>query len=333
MKSLPILSAWLLAVAALAWVAWDTDSMRLLAQAVSTTQPVNGEPDAVQGGAAKASPVESPEALAVLKEARQRLLERGSVQAKLRETVRMGGRSFEAEGDYVAGPFPKLRLSFRVNSGAVSAEILEICDGQILWTVQKLTTSEREKPEEQVARTVLADIQEAWDQTPKSPETDLIAGMGVGGLSSLLAALQRSMTFEAVKELEADGSRYKVIQGRWKEPVLERYRSGDEDAELPVYVPDHVRIYFDAETSFPTRILYLKETEPGSRKFSALVSLEFRDVVLDGVVSDDLFYYTPAESTQVRDRTRDFLQMIKAASPADDDESGAAKSQSPVEEK
>ena len=333
MKTLPILSGWLLAIAGLTWVAWETGTMTLLAQAMPAAQTESRESDTKQNAADVAPPPESPEALAVMQEARRTLFDRGSVQAKLRETVRMGGRSFQADGEYFAGRFPKLRLSFKINSGDASAELLEVCDGQILWTVQRLATADDQKPEEQVARTVIGDLQEAFEETENIAETSLIAHMGVGGLPSLLAALERSMTLEAMRELEADGSRYTVIQGRWKDRVLNRFKLGDEKVQLPEYVPDHVRIYFDAETSFPTRILYLKETEPGSRKFTALLSLEFLDVVLDAPVSDDLFQYTPAESTQVRDRTRDFLEMIKSAEESIDEQTQAADTKSPVDEK
>lgn len=316
MKNLPILTASLAALTVLAWLAWDHDAMSLWAQAVTSAQAETEEQDADQERVEEVPQAESDAALAVLRDARRKLFIRGSVQAKLRETISMGPRKFQAEGTYFAGPFPKLRLTFKIDSGGTRGELLEVCDGQILWTVQRIAVPGSAEPEERVARTVINEVREAMEETLDVPETALIFSLGVGGLPSLLAALERSMTFEAIRELESDGHKFSVIQGRWNDDYRDRLTGGQQGVELPEYVPDHVRIYFDAENSFPTRILYLKETAPESHTFTALLSLEFWDVVLDGPVSEDLFRYAPKDLTKARDRTLDFLQMIESAAEA-----------------
>jgi hypothetical protein len=311
MKSLPtlticttaaLLAAWGIGVGALGHLPLLADDA---AQADSSQQdaPGTANPD---GRAAEAEA-----ALKALQDARYRLVyDRRSVQATLRETVSMGPRSFRGDGNYTAGPYPKLRLELSLEVGGTQGQLLEVCDGTILWTVQQIGTQSDVAPEVQVARTVISDVTEALESTMDVPETFLIAGLGVGGLPALLASLERSMTFEAMRELEEEGRKFTVIQGRWSDEYLERLTGGQEDIQLPAYMPDHVRIYFDTQTQFPTRILYLRRSEPGATTFVPLLSFEFSDVVLDGPVDDSLFQYTPGPDVKVRDRTGEYLKLI-----------------------
>ena len=79
---------------------------------------------------------ESAEAKAALEQARQRLLSHQSIKAKLVETVAMSGRRFTVHGAYVQGRGDdlKLRLEFQAKLGDTEGSILEVCDGQVLWT-------------------------------------------------------------------------------------------------------------------------------------------------------------------------------------------------------
>ncbi len=229
----------------------------------------------------------------------------------------MGDRKFRASGSYIAGEFPKLRLEFDVEVGKTKGTLREICDGNLLWTEQTLETIGGQEPTVQVSRTVIEDVLQAVAQSGNHPEAMLIAGLGVGGVPALLAALERAMTFEAMKADEADGRPFSVIQGRWNDDYLSRF-GGTGDKALPDYVPDRVRIYIDQETLFPTRILYLKQvtTQEGTaaeKKYRSLLSLEFSEIVLDGPVSEEDFRYQPRGDIETRDRTKEFLDMIQRA--------------------
>ena len=313
MKSLPILTVLIVSLCALAWTGHVSPHLIPFAAADDESQTTDEKEDTADSPTGEATPTEDEKAIALIEESRHQLLDGwGSVQAKLRETVSMGPRRFRGEGTYIAGRFPKLRLSMGMEVGDTQGQLLEVCDGTILWTVQEINTG-GEQPDVQVARTVISDVIEAQADTADVPETYLIMGLGVGGLPALLASLQRSMTFEAVREIEEEGQSFSVIQGRWSDEYLSRLTGGDGKVELPDYMPDHVRIYFDAKTKFPTRILYLRRVEPGSGPFRALLSLEFSDVVLDAPISEEQFQYTPPSTVKVRDRTAEYLKMLDEA--------------------
>jgi hypothetical protein len=311
MKSLPTFTISAAATLLAAWGIGVGDWGRLPLQADDGAQEASQTEVASNGDKTPRGETDAEAALKVLQDARYRLVyERRSVQATLRETVSMGARRFRGEGTYIAGPYPKLRLELSLDVGGTRGQLLEVCDGTILWTVQQIATPNSAAPEVQVARTVISDVTEALESTMDVPETFLIAGLGVGGLPALLASLERSMTFEAMRELEEEGRKFTVIQGRWSDEYLDRLTGGQEDVQLPAYMPDHVRIYFDNQTQFPTRILYLRRSEPGASTFVPLLSFEFSDVVLDGPVDDELFLYTPGPDVKVRDRTGEYLKLI-----------------------
>lgn len=314
MKSLPKLTCFCLAALAMAWIGDLSRELTTGAHADDAAQTKDSPSDPVGSAATPDTSAQSAAALTLLQEARQALfVDRSSVQAVVRETVNMGPRKFRGEGTYIAGQFPKLRLSLSLNVGGTSGKLTEVCDGTILWTVQEIDIA-GQSPDIQVARTVISDVTQAsLESHTDIAETSLIAGLGVGGLPALLAALERSMTFEALREIEEEGRAFSVIQGRWSDEYLQRVTGGADDTQLPPYMPDHVRIYFDKATKFPTRILYLRRTEPGSRTFSALLSLEFADVILDAPVSEEQFQYSPPSTVKVRDRTAEFLKMIRDA--------------------
>jgi hypothetical protein len=311
MKSLPTLTICTAAALLAVWAIGVGEVGRLSLQADDGAQVDLSGQDAAEPASSAGRTAEAEAALKALQDARYRLVyERRSVRATLRETVSMGPRKFRGQGTYVAGPYPKLRLELSLDVGGTQGTLLEVCDGTILWTVQQIAAPTTATPEVQVARTVISDVTEALESTMDVPETFLVAGLGVGGLSALLASLERSMSFEAMRELEEDGRKFTVIQGRWSDEYLDRLTGGQEDVQLPAYLPDHVRIYFDNQTQFPTRILYLRRSEPGASTFVPLLSFEFSDVVLDGPVDDELFQYTPGPEVKVRDRTGEYLKMI-----------------------
>jgi hypothetical protein len=281
---------------------------RLTAQGPTATDPV----ETTGAGPAEPPPSpqpSSPEAIALVERARDRLFQRSSVQARLVETVSIGDRKFRASGSYTAGRFPKLRLEFDLAVGETTGTLREICDGQMLWTIQQITGAAGAPDEPQVSRTVIREVLEAADQSPQAPEAVLIASLGVGGLPALLASLQRAMDFVPPRRGEADGRAYSVVQGAWNQEYRARWGS---DVELPPYVPDAVRIYFDDETLFPSRVLYLKRTAPEASTYRPLLSLEFSDVVLDGPVDENRFQFRPSDPTKVYNRTKDYLRLIEA---------------------
>ncbi|MFG0333287.1 MAG: outer membrane lipoprotein carrier protein LolA, partial [Maioricimonas sp. JB049] len=277
------------------------------------------------------------EARRLLTAARDRLFQYSSVQARIAEQVSFPGRKFNAQGTYIAGPFPALRLEYEVQVGQTTGKLLQVCDGQILRTRREIgqvggdtasaagAVSDSARSTIQVTRRDIQQILRATQHRQQVPEAVLAAELGLGGLPALLAAIEKSMTFDAIRTEEFDGRNYRVIQGKWSDAFMttlnEQLRTGVPGMQQ--FIPDRIRIYLDDENLFPGRILYLKESsDDGQRRtYRPLLSLEFRDVVINAPVDPDTFRYQAPPGVDEVDETKEYLKLIEGADIASEEAS------------
>lgn len=247
----------------------------------------------------------SAEALEYVRKAHEALVQHTSIQASLVEQVAIGDRRFQIQGSY-AGAGLKLRLEFKVQiEGGASGALLEVCDGDVLWSRMDLPDSRR------VTRRDVRQILKAVTNSKSVPDGVLLAELGLGGLPALLSSLERTMSFTKIHEEAAGDRPLMVVHGVWRPEFSARWPR-DAQGQLPLYIPDEVRIFFDRETQFPARLLYLKR-EAGGKGLVPLVSLEFRDVVLGGPVKEQQFLFVPPDDVAPQDITRQYLDQIQQA--------------------
>lgn len=244
-----------------------------------------------------------------LESARDRLISYRSVQAQMIESVDLGPRRFRMEGSYLQGTDLKLRLEYDLQVGNTAAHLLEVCDGQILWTHQKIGEEER------VTRRNVRQILSAASSAGKTPQNLLTAELGLGGLPGLLAGIQKSVQLEKQWEQDVNDQAFVVIEGVWKKSFRAKFLGPDADQKtpLPAFVPDQVRIYFEQDSLFPRRILYLKLEESGTRR--PMVTLDFVDVKWDVQLADDAFNYTPPEKVARQDVTQAYINRFNPPKP------------------
>lgn len=266
-------------------------------------------------------------ALALLRKSREQLIDQ-SIRAQIKEVVTIGERRFQAQGTYLQGPGLKIRMEYQIRVGDSIGQLLEVCDGQVLstsTTIQRLPSQqegdaapkiEKTPQNTRVTRRDVGQILEAASRGDSVPRILLMAELGLGGLPALLASLERSMTFDRASDQALDNGReFKVIQGRWNKESQQRWQAilGSRGEELPIYVPDAVRIYLDSENLFPQRILYLKR-HPERKNLRPMVSLDFVQVQFNVGINDSDFDYEPPDGVNSEDVTNEYLrQLIPAA--------------------
>ncbi|MDA1162716.1 MAG: hypothetical protein O3B13_06420 [Planctomycetota bacterium] len=262
--------------------------------------------------------------LVTLETARDRLISYRSVKAQMVESVNLGPRQFRMEGSYLQGTDLKLRLEYDLQVGSTEAHLLEVCDGQILWTHQKIGNEER------VTRRNVRQILTAASSAGKTPQNLLTAELGLGGLPGLLAGIQKSVQLEKQWEQDVNGQTFVVIEGGWKKNFRSKFLGPDpaEDQPLPPFVPDQLRIYFEQESLFPRRILYMKRDEAGTRR--PMVTLDFVEVQCDLPVAEDAFDYVPPEKgVRPQDVTQAYINRFappeQKATPESSPEKPAAE--------
>jgi len=302
-----------LAAAAIAWCLWspasrlaaDPETSTPAAAADSPSEPANETPAQASSSdsAAGSNPAET------LRIAREKLSGPGirSIRARLVERVTIGDRSFKAEGTYLQGADFKIRLEFTVSigSGKAKAEgsLLEVCDGTILWTRHAIGKQPR------ITRRDVRQILNA--ARSNNAETILTVELGLGGLPALLASLEKSMVFTVQRDEQINGKQFTMIEGRWNDQYLERYRKISKSDHLPDHIPDAVRIYLEPEVLFPRRIAYLKRA-PKRDELRNMVELDLVDIVLNAPVDDHEFDFVPPDGAFTVDITNAYLQQLNA---------------------
>lgn len=298
-------------------------------------------------------------AKATLRKARENLRQRDSIQADIVETIAIGNRKFHARGTYLQGTDMRLRLEYFVRVGSEAGSLLEVCDGQVLWTRHIIgekdadeTDSDDTEPEAdngtaeavksaapetaadgsdtaqaspadesndkgesdsqeniRITRRDIDKIRKAAAENQNVPERVLIVELGLGGLPALLASIEESIQFNTISEERIDSQVFTVVEGGWTLEALQAFGAKDAAARLADHVPERVRIYFDRDTLFPRRILYLKR-HPERDFFRPMLTLDFVNVLLDGPVDEMAFQFVPPEGVLANDITELYLRRL-----------------------
>ena len=351
MKKAPILTVAVFAAITAIWLsisgvgtptAASGSSPEAAAQPVPNGSPVTGNRD----GTGDADGDEPPLAITardLLQQARHRIHGYRSVKANLIETVVIGGRKFRANGTYLQGRDLQLKMSMNMRlgeGGRFRASVLQVCDGQVLWTShstgREIVTSRDGKGAEnkssikrRITRRDVRQILREAELHNQQHQCRLFAELGMGGISELLGSLEHTMAFGKVRNQKIDGKPFLVVQGRWNLDVLKNFLDEQEleklrtngDARqlprLPEHMPDMVRLYFDRDSLFPRRILYLKRP-PKANSLRPMLSLNFVDVVLNAPVDENEFNFVPPDKVFPVDVTPKYIQQIRdAATRAD----------------
>lgn len=245
-------------------------------------------------------------AIVTLEEARDRLINYQSIRAKVRQTVSIGDRQFQLKGNYQQGDGLKLRLEYEVELGGTKGQLVEVCDGQLLFTLQTIGKEQRS------TRRNVRQILEAAAAAERTSETLLHAELGLGGLPGMMASIQKSIQFEKQWEQDYEGQPFVVLDGTWKPEIRSKFVGAKEgDAPLPSYVPDRLRVYFEKQSLFPRRILYLKKYD-AQKMTRPMVSIDFVDVETNKPLDDAAFSFKlPEKAESPTDVTDEFVKLFQ----------------------
>lgn len=251
-----------------------------------------------------------------LQKARERIAGYSSIRASLVEAVSIADRGFKAEGRYLQSSLKPndwhLRLELSLKLGTNEGHLLEVCDGEVLWTRHEIGIGK--KKEQQITRRNVTQILEAARKLGTNTEANLIKSLGLGGIPELLASLEREMKFSSLKEETLRDRTVFVIQGSWNEVAGKRWlgdpEKRDKNAVFPIFVPDEVRVFLDRETGFPLRLLYTKKI-PDRDVMRPMLTLDFLDIALNEPIDAREFEYEPPDRVSPIEITPMYLEQLK----------------------
>ncbi|MBI1314177.1 hypothetical protein GC176_23020 [bacterium] len=278
-------------------------------KSAATAQSESSQPDAAKQAGSETTVRRNEQsgasALRTLQQAHDKLNGYRFIDAKLEQTVRIGERQFKMEGRYFKGSDLKLRLEYEVQVGGTFGKLVEVCDGQLLWTYSDIGSQQR------VTRRNVQQIISAASQAGFSAQNVLTAELGLGGLQGLLASIQKSVQFEAQWEQDASDRTFVVIEGGWKRSFRDRILgpNAPADRDLPPTVPDQVRLYFEQDSLFPRRIMYLKADEDDRRY--PMVTIDFTEVAWPDTLDESLFAFKPPATVAPEDVTQAYVNQFK----------------------
>jgi hypothetical protein len=183
-----------------------------------------------------------------------------------------------------------------------------VSNGDKLWTERRVN---------QVTKLTVQDVTEIRKIAGEDKDDVVVAEMGLGGITALLASMDRNMSFGEPEAVEVDGEQFFRVDGQWSGEFAKKIQANPQlEKGLPEYVPDGSRVYFDKE-HFPRRIQYLKEfpTHEGMRP---VVTIDFLDVewLSEADVKPELFEYEPPERVYPEDVTKTYIDQLRPRSTA-----------------
>ncbi|MFQ5732456.1 MAG: hypothetical protein ACE5KM_10955 [Planctomycetaceae bacterium] len=268
-----------------------------------TEKPAKPKSEAEQAKERQARRRATEAAQRALQQSADELARYQSYEADLKERVEIGGRIFNAKGKYTKGRGFRMKLKLAIEFGRKSkpakAELLQVCDGQILMSLQTVNGKSR------LTRRNVQQIQQAVANSTRVSPRRFQAALGLGGLPELLASLHRTMVFDNSQERTIDSERVTVFEGTWNAEYRATFlRQGG--GTLPAHVPDRVRVFIDSRF-LVRRIEYLKRSSGGSLR--PMLTLGF--TIRLNPRLDDKFFLLPKRTEYPNDVTNQYLQLIQ----------------------
>ena len=297
-------------------------------QAATDSQPPAETP--APGKAAAPDP-NLPAADEILTQLRTKLEGLDSLRCELHQTSLISGMKLTARGKYLEASGNRVNLQFMIfpmvaekaddaKQLALDGEaapvdetqnrgiLNQVSDGSVLSTLWKNGDMQR------VSRRDITSILAAAEATKAYDVKNAAMDLGVGGLRGLVSRLQTMMEFAPVKSITVGDRKVYEVTGRWSERIRKEVFKVPEGSVVDPrpHVPEYTRVYVDAETMLPRRIQFLKRSmDPTAKMVRPLITLDFRNLVINEPVDDQAFVFkTPEKAVEV-DETENVIQMIQ----------------------
>jgi len=252
----------------------------------------------------------------ILDGALEALGRRRSVSAQIRQEVELFGQRLVGSGSYLELHTDRARLSrleARIQIGEQTGSLVQVCDGEDLWTHRRLLDDGK------LDRVDLSRVERALEKAGRSGEEPLPGYLGnLCGLSRLLGSLKRDFVFSTAQPGLWGPEERPVwrLSGGWTPERLaeilpdqkETITRGEQPdlSGLPQPLPEEVVLLLGQADLFPYRVEFHRSGGSGRRM---LVTMDLYDVAFDSPVDPASFRYAPGDMGYA-DRTREAIESL-----------------------
>ena len=249
-----------------------------------------------------------------------------TVAAEVTQTADLLGQEVIGSGSYFEqrsnqGLRFRLELNAQTSDDKRASGLVQVCDGQYLWSYRKLRGAES------LSRVDLTLVQQRLDEVGSRNSTQILDGWpGMGGLAKLLQSYDRAFLFDAPEEVQLQSSfpAWKV-EGRWRPEMLARAVPRMKDAikqgrgvareDLPEHLPNSVVLFLGKDDLFPYSIFYYRlagtttnvKASPDDRQIVQIVMSKVR---FNQSIPAGKFVYNP--QLKFSDETEQLLAKLGA---------------------
>ncbi len=244
------------------------------------------------------------------------MLHRRSISVQLRQQVELLGHRMVGSGTYIEQQAPAARMSrleLRIQLGEQTTSLVQVCDGQSLWTHRRLFDDGK------LERVDLHRVHAALRQAGRSEEeVALVNYQRLCGLGKLLGGFRQSFQFDAPQPGIWGTEELPVwrLVGRWSPQRLAELLPGHaaalaenqeiDPADLPAQMPDQVVLLLGQADLFPYRIEY-RRTQGSRGRFQ--VTMDLYDPVFDAPIAPRRFAYARGNTAEI-DATPGVLRSL-----------------------
>ncbi len=270
----------------------------ILAQTASeATPPTSPEPPPAaaspnQSPATESAPTES-EADKQIRAAADQIDAIEFFSAKLRQSIRAGGKTVLSTGVYRRGPDGRSYFQLDVELGKSTAKRIHASDGKTGIIYEKLLENES------LQTFLVAEVMPLMESRIMTQEVkrDLLLRLPFAAPGDMLRGMLESMRFGPATEttLGEEPSRPTLLfEGEWKEamlPVVAQNGNARKIDDLGGSTPQYARVYLDKETQFPLRVELFRRDRKA--EYKPIYTLEFIDVSNQKIADTDFTFIPP----------------------------------------
>ncbi|QDU63264.1 hypothetical protein Pan216_41420 [Planctomycetes bacterium Pan216] len=234
------------------------------------------------------------------------------VSATMKQIVHVGDQAIIAEGTYKIGPDGRALTEMRVPIDDQVGTRLTISNGKIGYRYSKIF--ENETLEEFQMGKILPLLEQKQIPPMIRRQFDLrIPSVHPG---DMLRGYLDTIKFDELKEESFGGDPprdVKVVEGQWRREAISAVTQNPNAKaieDIKGTIPQHVRLFLDAKTSWPLRVELFRRDDRG--EFKPLYELEYQHVVIGEEIPDEEFQFTPPEKLVAQDMTPIIVSQLEA---------------------